>query len=292
MGYERRPAPVPSQARRGWNRLGLLFVSTPRAVTSRDSVRTRSSVCGRWLRPADAEPIVLHRGEIVQANPLEFNPKADWLPHHRPHRARLWPLGREYPSVIRRHAGGVYGLGFAPDGSWIASSSADGTVRIWPLVGDPRPQGSIRHETDTVMIDLAVSPDGQRLIVGEGEGNTTLLSLDGTPPTVLDGFEHQSWGVAFSHDGRLAAAAGGGFVPADRVIRIWDVASGEEVRVLEVGEPPSIEKVRFLPDRRSYLGSRIGAPALGHRTRRTNSSLRRDYLRFRRRHRRPAGAYG
>ena len=198
--------------------------------------------------PADAEPIVLHRGEIVQANPLEFNPKADWLATTDLTGLAFWPLGREYPSVIRRHAGGVYGLGFAPDGSWIASSSADGTVRIWPLVGDPRPQGSIRHETDTVMIDLAVSPDGQRLIVGEGEGNTTLLSLDGTPPTVLDGFEHQSWGVAFSHDGRLAAAAGGGFVPADRVIRIWDVASGEEVRVLEVGEPPIIEKVRFLPD--------------------------------------------
>jgi WD40 repeat protein len=86
------------------------------------------------------------------------------------------------------------------------------------------------------------------LIAGATTGKTPLLFLDGSPARVLEGFEHQTWGVAFSSDGRLAAAVGGEFNPADRVIRIWDVETGEPVQVFEVGEKTVPYHLEFTTD--------------------------------------------
>ncbi len=198
--------------------------------------------------PADADPIVLHRGDNQQTNDFAFNPKGGWLATADLAGHVVWPVARDYPFVIRQHDGVVDGLAFAPDGSWFASSSLDGTVRIWPLAGASPPPGSIRYEADGMLHGLAVSPDGQNLVVGAADGKTALLTPDGTPPTILGGFSGQTWGVDFSPDGRLVAAAGGLFNPADRAIHIWDVASGEEMKVVEIDEQPFVEKIQFLPN--------------------------------------------
>jgi len=200
--------------------------------------------------PADADPIVLHRGDNQQTKGLAFNPKGGWLATTDLAGHVVWPVARDYPFVIRQHDGEVNGLAFAPDGSWLASSSLDGTVRIWPLAGASPPPGSIRYDADGQLLGLAVSPDGQNLVVGEGAGKTALLTPDGTPPTILGGFSGQTWGVDFSPDGRLVAAAGGLFNPADRAIRIWDVASGDEIKVVEIDEQPFVETIQFLPNNR------------------------------------------
>jgi hypothetical protein len=46
-----------------------------------------------------------------------------------------------------------------------------------------------------------------------------------------DGFADQVVGTAFSVDGTLVAATGGQFVPAETVIKVWDVSTGELVGV-------------------------------------------------------------
>jgi len=150
--------------------------------------------------------------------------------------------------VIRKHEALVDGLVFAPDGSWLASASNDGTVRIWPLGGQAPSQDSIQYEANSLLHGLAVSPDGSQIAVGAIDGKTALISVDGTPPRFLDGFSGQTWGVDFSPDGRFVAAAGGQFDPSERQIRIWDVTSGDEMKVLEVGELPFVETIKFLPD--------------------------------------------
>jgi len=195
-------------------------------------------------KPFDADPLLLMRGEVQQVNSANFDPTGDWLMTADATGLSLWPFSTESPVVLHRHELAVSGLAFAPEGSWLASAAFDNTVRLWPLEGDPPAPGRVLGRGS---FGVAVSPDGARVLAG-AIGSAPLYSSGEGPSTQLHGFSHQVWGVAFSPDGRLAAGIGGRFIPEERVIRIWDVESGEEVRVLEVGEEPNPSKLQFTPE--------------------------------------------
>jgi WD40 repeat protein len=79
-----------------------------------------------------------------------------------------------------------------------------------------------------------------------------MLSLD-TPsgPARLDlpGFRRDAIDVAFSPDGRLAAGTSLGFTdPDERVVRIWDMASMQEVQVLGEDQPNIGHSLAFASD--------------------------------------------
>jgi len=210
--------------------------------------------------PVDADPLVLFggAGEVKQAS---FNPNGDWLATvggSGGGALAVWPLAKPYPSVIRRHDQPVFGVGFAPDGSWLTSASADGTVRLWPLVGDPPPPGRTLLDLDGPTQFLAVSPDGSRILVGTGREGVWVVRPDGKDPSHLGGFRDFVSGLAFTSDGQLAAAAGGEGSPAERVIRVWDVESEEEVTVLDVGEQPWPDAIAFTPDGHLLSSSESG----------------------------------
>ncbi len=197
--------------------------------------------------PANAEPLILNRGDIAQMNSVSVNPRGDWLATGDVTGLAVWPLAKRYPVVIRGHEQVVFGLAFDPDGKWLASSSPGGPVRLWPLEGDPPAPGSSLEDVQPQVLALAASPDGKRILVGSEQG-ARFVFPNGSRSLALDGLSGQAWGGAFSADGRLAAAAGGQFDPAERVILVWDVASGEEVTVLEVGEQPFAYNLNFTPD--------------------------------------------
>jgi WD40 repeat protein len=160
--------------------------------------------------------------------------------------------------VIRRHDQPVFGLGFAPDGSWLTSASLDGTVKLWPLVGDPPPPGRTLLQLEGKIQFLAVSPDGSRILAGSSQEGVWVLRPDGEDPSHLGGFRDFVSGLAFTSDGRLAAAAGGEGSPSERVIRVWDVESEEEVTVLDVGEQPWPDAIAFTPDGHLLSSSESG----------------------------------
>jgi WD40 repeat protein len=110
--------------------------------------------------------------------------------------------------VLRGHTGHVRALAFAPDGRTLASSSADGSVRLWDLAG-----GSAR------VIDRVPLKSPLRFGERGGPVVATLFSLLGGPGAYLS--------LAFSADGRLLAAG------SDFVVGIWDVADGKSVALLE-----------------------------------------------------------
>jgi WD40 repeat protein len=141
----------------------------------------------------------------------------------------------------------VYGLAFAPDGSWLASCDLS-AITIWPLDGAVPPPGRILLKagpTEFYMAAIAASPDGKHLVasVGVGDvpgehkekpgGGDLLLPLDGRTRRALTGIRGQTSAVAVSPDGRLAAGAGGMFDETENQIRVWDLESGDTFRVLE-----------------------------------------------------------
>jgi len=197
--------------------------------------------------PADADPIVLHRGDNEQANDVQLSPQGGWLATADMAGLALWPLTRDYPIVIRGHGGQLRGLVFDPHGRWLVSSAQDGRVRLWPLEGDPPPPAQELGFGNTA---LAVSPDGNLILAGTqgGVGRPNLFFAEGGSPRTLPRSTNEVWSVAFSPDGRRAAGIGGQFNPAERVIVVWDVVSEEEVKTLDIGEEPIVYDLQFTQD--------------------------------------------
>jgi WD40 repeat protein len=124
-----------------------------------------------------------------------------------------------------------------PDGSLLASSSDDQTVRLW----EPA-TGVCRHvlfgHTGTVQ-SLAFHPHGailasasqDRTILLWDLANSTALAAN-QPLLVLTGHHDRVTGLAFSPDGRLLLSGS-----SDESMRLWDVQRGECVKTIKIPGP-------------------------------------------------------
>jgi hypothetical protein len=137
------------------------------------------------------------------------------------------------------HTTKVYGVAFSPDGARLATTSRDGTARLW----DARtgaPLLVLRGHTDMVQ-GVAFSPDGTRLATANWDGTARLWDTrTGAALLTIHRITGTVQGIAFSPDGtRLATGS------KDLTGRLWDVRTGACVLVLKAG---SVEVVAFSPD--------------------------------------------
>jgi WD40 repeat protein len=194
------------------------------------------------------------------------------------------------------HAGRVGAVAVSPDGVWIASAGADGTVRVWdvatscllhtlsrpgrtagPVIFAPdgktlyaawQEDGVIRAIDPATgqwrelaaygprLRGLAVAPDGA-LLAAAGEGGVCLWALpDATPRGAVTGVPFSPAAIAFSPDARTLAVGGA------ESIRLFEAATGRSVRMLEF--PGAVRWVEYRPDGRSLAaaGEAPGNPVL------------------------------
>jgi WD40 repeat protein len=80
--------------------------------------------------------------------------------------ARLWDANTgQTLGTLRGHEATVYAVAFAPGGARLATTSADGTVRLWD-VATCRPRATLRGQGIVACNMLAFSPDGRSLAAG------------------------------------------------------------------------------------------------------------------------------
>ncbi|MGW1364980.1 NB-ARC domain-containing protein [Streptomyces chartreusis] len=244
-----------------------------RAGTPRAKARARElSATAHLLSPVDGHPhlltqVLLTRLEDSPAWRIPVRHRRDQNQDTHPYLSCHWTPALALPdsSLLRTLTGvpPVTALAVAPDNSWLATSSTDGTVRRWdPLSGNCTAtydcsQGPIRG--------MAVSPHGDWFVTAADDGTVRFwdvqdgqclstwqahrsgvvameLSRDGTRLVTTEGRTAKVWNVekattvaalrergtrmtvlAISLDGTVVASAGG------TTLHVWDTTTGRHV---------------------------------------------------------------
>ncbi|WP_283138824.1 NB-ARC domain-containing protein [Rhizohabitans arisaemae] len=126
--------------------------------------------------------------------------------------------------VLDRQADAVNSVAIAADGSWLASGSHDGTVRLWNADGTQR--AVLEGHTNWVHA-VAIAADGSWLASASADETVRLWNADGTQRAVLEGHTNGVHAVAIAADGSWLASAS-----ADETVRLWN-ADGTQRAVLE-----------------------------------------------------------
>ena len=136
-----------------------------------------------------------------------------------------------------------------PQGRFVVSSAEDGLLQRFKV-----PNGELevfpRSHASWVQA-LAISPDGNRVVSGGGDGRLTWWNTEDAKASVLHSVEdaHQDWirGIGFSPDGSKLLSGG-----YDGKVNLWDAASGERLKTWE-DHPGNVYSICFFPDNQRFV---------------------------------------
>ena len=142
---------------------------------------------------------------------------------------------------LEGHADFVISVAFSPDGTRLASSSADGTLKLWN-VADGKIIRTLYGHAGWV-VSVSFSPDGKLLASGGADKTIKLWNAaDGSEIRTLYGHSGSVTGLSFSPDGSLLASGS-----LDKTMKLWQVANGKEIQTFQ-GHAGSLNAVSFSPD--------------------------------------------
>ncbi len=121
----------------------------------------------------------------------------------------------------------VTSLAFSPDGRTLATAGVHGTITLWDASSFAR-KASFTVGTDADPLRIVYSPDGKILAAGLRTEVKLIESASNKVIRILPESGELVSSIAFSADGRTLASG-----DLDAKVRLWDVASGKNLAVLD-----------------------------------------------------------
>jgi WD40 repeat protein len=133
-----------------------------------------------------------------------------------------WPLpdaGHAQRRALTGHTGPVDGCAIAPDGTWLATTGADKTARLWDVTTG-QCTATLTGHTDWVN-GCAIAPDGTWLATASDDKTARLWDV-ATGQCTATLTDHTGWvtDCAIGPNGAWLATTS-----TDRTVRLWDVAA-------------------------------------------------------------------
>jgi WD40 repeat protein/serine/threonine protein kinase len=242
------------------------------ALVARTAAEAERDAKDRALTRAEGLGLIAQSSDVLPTNPglalLLAIEGAQRQPGRLTNNALRAALDTCYEErTLLGHDSGVLSAAFSPHGHRILSLSSygDAKVRLWDAATGKFQTELIPFARHTA--GALFSPDGRHIItryqgktmLGKQEYADEVLYLwdaaTGKPLFLLRGHEDWVTSVAFSPDGgRLLTASW------DHTARIWDVATGQELRALKDDSTGSLCTARFSPDGQRVLTVSTGTP--------------------------------
>ena len=136
----------------------------------------------------------------------------------------------------------VNSVAFSPDGTTLASTSLDATVRLWD-VATGQLKSTLQEYTGSIEL-VSFSPDGATLAIASEDHAVRLWdAATGQLKSTLKGHKSYVNSMSFSSDGSILASASW-----DGTVRLWNVASGQLKNTIDYEEHRFSRSVSFSPD--------------------------------------------
>lgn len=149
--------------------------------------------------------------------------------------------GVRLTNSLEHHADYVTSASFSPDGTIIASSSGDKTIKLWYPNGHLYRTLTGHHDT---VYAISFSPDSQRLASAGADGIINLWNRDGKLLKTFRGHTNEVNALSFSPDGQTIASGSD-----DGTVKVWNL-QGKLLQTLNGHGPEAVYAIAFAPDGR------------------------------------------